>query len=130
MTVDASMNVAGAVPSWEPSDYLRKAREYAGLSQSDLAERTGISRRTISRNETGPVTLRRPQMIAWAMATGVSLAWLMNGENPRPGDPDGGERLPRLDLNQRPSGYTSSLVNRHSRTRVGGLHSVRTGAAA
>lgn len=86
MTVDVSMTVAGVVPAWDQSDRLRKAREVAGLSQSELAERMGISRRTISRNESGDFTLRRPQMIAWAMATGVSLEWLETGEAPRPSD--------------------------------------------
>ena len=89
------LTVAGEVPAWHQGDYLRKAREHAGMSQAELAEVTGISRRTVVRYESGEATVRRPQLIAWAMATGVPLAWLMNGESPRQGGPDGGSRVVR-----------------------------------
>ncbi len=84
--------VQGIVPSWTLGDRLRKARESRGLSQSELAEATGISRRSISTYETDETGPRRPQLIAWAMATGVALEWLETGEcairdsNPEPAD--------------------------------------------
>jgi len=31
----------------------------------------------------------RPELIVWAMRTGVPLGWLQNGESPHP-EPDGG----------------------------------------
>ena len=40
-------------------DRLRKARDYAGLEQNDLAARMGVSRATISGAETGRRTVRR-----------------------------------------------------------------------
>lgn len=104
------MIVAGRMPEWHQGDYLRKARESAGMSQAELAEVTGMSRRTVVRYESGEGVLRRPQMIAWAMATGVSLEWLQTGKGPHLDGPGGGQRLPRLDSNQRPSDYMSAQV--------------------
>ena len=40
-------NPANPIPEWTVADRLRKARESADLSQAELAELTGISRRTI-----------------------------------------------------------------------------------
>ena len=111
---EASMRVPGAIPVFTRSDFLRKAREHAGLSQSELAELTGISRRTISRNEGGDVTLRRPQMIAWAMATGVSLEWLETGtERPRPDSPDGAA-VRHQGLEPRTHWFRASVVELHA----------------
>lgn len=105
------LTVAGVVPSWTLGDRLRKARDTAGLSQDEFESITGISRRSISAYESDVRVPRRPQLIAWAMATGVPLAWLERGtENPRQDGPDGGVTLPRLDSNQQPSGYTEAQV--------------------
>ena len=67
------------VPSWSVGDRLRKARETAGLSQSALSELTGISRRTITSYE-GGTTPKRTALLAWSMATGVPLDWLLTGD--------------------------------------------------
>lgn len=107
------LTVAGVVPAWTLADRLRKARETSGMNQSTLGEVTGISRRSISSYESGEAQPKRPQLIAWAMATGVPLRWLENGESPRQDGPDGGSSvsvLPRLDSNQQPSGYTEAQV--------------------
>lgn len=47
-----------------------------------------------------------------AQLAGVDVASFFGGNanGPRPDGPDGGQRLPRLDSNQQPSGYTSSQV--------------------
>jgi transcriptional regulator with XRE-family HTH domain len=74
---------SGAVPSWSLADRLRKAREHAGLSQEELAEATGISRRTVSAYEQGHA-VKIPFLIAWALACNVDLAWLVGVE---PGTP-------------------------------------------
>lgn len=95
------LSVAGVVPVWTLSDKLRKARETAGLSQTVLAEVTGMSRRTISAYETGDGRPRRPQLIAWAMATGVPLSWLEDTPS-RPHGPAGGE-CPEQDSNLQPT---------------------------
>jgi transcriptional regulator with XRE-family HTH domain len=76
--------VQGIVPEWTLGDRLRKAREASGLNQTELAEITGISRRSISKYELGEAEPRRPQILAWAMATGVATAWLEQGDSVRP----------------------------------------------
>lgn len=108
-----ALAVAGNIPQFVLPDRLRKAREVADMTQTQLAEVMGLSRRSVSYYESGESVPKRPQLIAWAMATGVSLTWLETGQDasrPRQGDPDGGEGLPRRDLNQRPSGYMSAQV--------------------
>ena len=97
-------NRAGVIPMWTQGDLLRKSREFAGLSQDDLAEAIGLSRRTIGSYEADTRPVKRAVILAWAMATGVDLNWLENGESPHPDkDPNGGVTLPRLDSNQQPS---------------------------
>ena len=70
------------VPQWTQADRLRKAREHAHMSQQQLAAATGLSRRSISAYEQGDSVPRRPALLAWAVATGVPLAWLQTGEVP------------------------------------------------
>jgi len=101
---------AGNVPAWHIGDFLRKARENAGLEQAQLAVDLGISRRTVTNYERGHVKPRRAVLMAWAMRTGVPVWWLEGKENPRQDGPDGGNGLLRLDSNQRPSGNTSTQV--------------------
>jgi len=96
------------VPEWTMGDRLRKAREEAGLSQSELAAAIKVSRATVSNAEVGA---RHPLAItvgAWARATGVPEAWLLTGKAAgTPSGPDGGGGLPRLDSNQEPPGSWS-----------------------
>jgi len=83
MTVDT----AGVVPVWTQGDLLRKAREHAQLEQGDLAQRLGVSRQTVSNAERGTRRPRRALVMAWAMATGVSLAWLESAPPTTPTGP-------------------------------------------
>lgn len=53
-----------------------------------FAERTGLSRATISNYERGIHKPRRPQLVVWALATGFSLHWLEFG-SPSPGGDEG-----------------------------------------
>lgn len=78
----------GIVPTWSLGDRLRKARESTGASQSELAAAIDMSHRAIGNYETDRRVPRRPVILAWAMATGVSMHWLETGEAP-PSD-DGG----------------------------------------
>ena len=106
-----STEAAFEVPSWTIFDRLRKAREHAELEQAELAEAIDVSRATISNYERGNVSPRKIVVRQWALRTGVPFEWLMYGtEDPRPVDPDGGVRLPRLDSNQQPSGYSTPQV--------------------
>jgi transcriptional regulator with XRE-family HTH domain len=76
--------VSGVIPDWTLGDRLRKAREARGLSQTELSEMADISRRSISKYEADEAMPRRPQLLAWAMATGVPTDWLEQGESVRP----------------------------------------------
>ena len=91
----------GVVPAWELFDRLRKAREWRGLEQADLARDLGVSRNTISAAERGKTQPRRSLLMAWAMRTGVSLHWLLTGSARSGGGPGGGR--PRQDSNLQPT---------------------------
>lgn len=84
------VQIAGVVPVWTVSDRVRKAREYAGMDQTELASAVGMSRGGIARIEQGKGEPRRTTLIAVAFATGVSLEWLETGKTPAGGDHDGG----------------------------------------
>lgn len=94
---------AGRVPTWTLGELLRKARSDAGLSQDEMARELGVSRRTVTYWETDGIVPRRAMVLAWALRTGVPVWWLEGKENPHPENPDGGDGLPRQDLNLRPS---------------------------
>lgn len=79
----------GKVPVWNQADRLVKSRGEGGLSQSELADLIEVSRRTITSYENGTRTPKRPVLIAWALATGVDVDWLINGDQQEPSDPDG-----------------------------------------
>ena len=69
---------AMAVPTWTLGDRLRKAREFAGLEQGELAVRIGVSRGTVSNYELnrGQRPPKRLVVRAWAEITGVPLDWI------------------------------------------------------
>lgn len=71
-----AMEMQGADPGWPLTDRLRRAREYGGFDQAQLAVELGVSKNTISNYERGFTKPRRPMLLAWAMATGVALTWL------------------------------------------------------
>jgi transcriptional regulator with XRE-family HTH domain len=54
-------------------DRLRRARLDAGLSQLELALRSGLSTSTISAVEQGSRDISAPRLFAWARACGASL---------------------------------------------------------
>ena len=75
----AMLDAPGDVPDWTLSDRLRKAREHAHADQDDLARMIGLTRATVSNYERGVTKPRRPSILAWALACGVSLQWLLEG---------------------------------------------------
>lgn len=83
----------GNVPPIEVKHRLLIAREYAGLEQIELAELIGVSRNTIGNMEKGKGKPRQITLNAWALATGVPVKWIVNGESPSPSD-DGGVTQP------------------------------------
>lgn len=76
-------------------DRLRKARSLTGMTVAQFAEHIGVSDSTINSAELDKRGVRRITLNAWAMATGVSLAWLETGVSagappePPPGKPVG-----------------------------------------
>jgi transcriptional regulator with XRE-family HTH domain len=77
----------GAIPQWTLGDRLRKARESRGLTQTELSAVIGVSRRSISKYEVGEGEPGQPQLIAWALATGVALDWLEGDVRPKGFEP-------------------------------------------
>lgn len=73
------MNQEAAVPEWTLGDRMKKAREHAGLSQAELAEKIGISMSSVSRYEIDKTAPGRPVLLSWHLCTGVSLEWLVGG---------------------------------------------------
>jgi transcriptional regulator with XRE-family HTH domain len=67
------------VPEWTLRDRLKKAREHAGLSQTELGREIGVSLASVMRYETGKTVPPRGMLIAWAFSTGVDLSWLLGG---------------------------------------------------
>lgn len=71
----------GVRPEFTLADRLRKAREFAGFDQRELAARICVSRTAIVNAENGHSTPRAITLAAWAEATGVALAWLQGGDD-------------------------------------------------
>lgn len=115
------VGVEGIVPDFTLGDRLRKARTHAGLTVSELSERAGISEKTVNNYEGERVAPRRPSLIAWALATGVSLAWIETGKVPHdptpprsPGLPD--DDAPSLDeLARKMRSRSRHAAPRHTR---------------
>ncbi|PAJ70934.1 MULTISPECIES: helix-turn-helix domain-containing protein [Corynebacterium] len=83
----------GRVPEWTIADRARKARETAGMNQTELANAMGVARSTVQRIEQGVAEPSRTRVIAWSFATGVALEWLEKGETPAGEGPDGGNAV-------------------------------------
>lgn len=84
----------GAVPEWTVGDRLRKAREYAGLHQVEMAGELGLSRVAISRYETDTRKVPRSVLMSWGLVTGTAFEWLETGTVPS--DDAGGHAGRRL----------------------------------
>lgn len=75
-----SLTVQGVIPQIGLADRLLIARRHAALNQGQLARLIGISPRSVYAAEDGRTRPRRPVLLAWAMATGVSLEWICEGD--------------------------------------------------
>lgn len=72
---------------------LRWAREQAGLSQGQVAQRLSVHRPTISQIEAGERNVRIEEIQQFAALYGVDENWLTKGD-----DALEGERDPRIEL--------------------------------
>lgn len=59
------------------SDKVKRSREVVGMTQSELAAKTGVSQRTIASYESGGAIARRSTMEKLAHALKVSVKYLM-----------------------------------------------------
>ena len=59
------------------SDKVKRSREVVGITQSELAAKTGVSQRTIASYESGGAIARRSTMEKLARALKVSVKYLM-----------------------------------------------------
>lgn len=67
-------------PRWTLGDRLGKARDHAGISKAEMAERLGVSERTIRNYENESVHVTRLIALAYAAETDVPVDWLMGGD--------------------------------------------------
>ena len=73
------MATTDTIPDWTLSDRIRKAREYAGLEQEDLAALMYMGRSTVSNWENGVNAPHRLKLEKLAEVCGVSFEWLLTG---------------------------------------------------
>jgi DNA-binding XRE family transcriptional regulator len=73
MTVETSQ---GVIPRWTVPDKIRKAREHAGLSQQELADRLSVTRTSVVNWERGHTRPLRLILRLLAAETGVDEQWL------------------------------------------------------
>lgn len=83
----------------EIASRLRWAREQAGLSQGQVAQRMSVHRPTISQIEAGERNVRIEELDQFAEIYGVNREWLADGDKVLPG-----ERDPRIQLAARELG--------------------------
>jgi transcriptional regulator with XRE-family HTH domain len=70
-------------PTWTIGDRIRKARRAAGIdSTGDMADLVGVSRNTITNWEADRTQPNVMALRAIAAATGVSVTWLIGGDDP------------------------------------------------
>lgn len=93
---------------------LELARRAAGYTQTQLAEAIGMSDGTVKRCESGRHPVKRPILVTWAMATGVSTQWLETGTAPTG---DGGGQNEQDPHSARNEGLTVRHQGLEPRTR-------------
>jgi transcriptional regulator with XRE-family HTH domain len=69
-------------PVWTLGDRLRKARSQAGITSEQMAATIGTSRGTISNYENDHTDIPVKAIMKWSALTGVSLEWLISGDEP------------------------------------------------
>lgn len=82
--------------SGECAARIRAARAYAGLKQTELADRIGVDVQTIKRREGGRTRAKPGELHAIASACGVPVGFLQNGFGEAPRD-EIIERLERVE---------------------------------
>lgn len=73
-----------SAPQWEIHDRLRKARETAGLTQTQVATRLNKSLNTIYLYEVGHTDISARNLLIWANATNTDPTWILTGQQAGP----------------------------------------------
>lgn len=84
---NAYISVKGIVLDFSELSFgerLRRAREAAGLTQVELAERLGIKQNQISQWEADNTGPKRDRLPTLAAAVGASIEWLLSGTGKAP----------------------------------------------
>lgn len=93
--IDGMTQVVALAPASTLGQRLTQSRGFAQLSQDEIGEQVGATRRTIhawERNQTSPTV---EKLLRWARATGFPAVWFIEGlddswaprgSNPRPMD--------------------------------------------
>src|SRR5688572_19044629 len=82
----------------EIASRLRWAREQAGISQGQVAQRMDVHRPTISQIESAERNVRIEELDQFAEIYGVSREWLVDGDKVLPGERDPRIRLAAREL--------------------------------
>ena len=107
MTATATDTTAGTttIPSWTFGDRMAKARNHAGLTQGEIAERIGIARQSAVNYERDKTRPLEAILRAWLEVTGVDEHWLRTGCDCHNAQTCTSGLLPRVDSNHQSSGY-------------------------
>jgi len=68
-----------STPLTQLRDRIKAARILAGMSQPELAAKLGVGEQTVKRREYGTAPVSTEALMALAQATGVPLAWIVEG---------------------------------------------------
>lgn len=71
-------------PEWDMADRLAKSLRVARVSSAEMAEYLEVHRNTVSSWLNGRSAPKRPQLIAWALRTGLAYDWIKDGVDPAP----------------------------------------------
>lgn len=102
---------------------LRDARAAAGLNQTELSERAGVSRRSVFAYENGHSFPRRSVLRRIADALGVTVAYLTNDESEDPNEGRAREEninMARERFGARGAREAAELLDRNSAFFAGG----------
>lgn len=64
-------------PQWDLTDRLRKSLREAGMESTEMADRLGKHRSTVSGWLNGHHAPDKPTLVMWAQITGVPQDWLI-----------------------------------------------------
>jgi len=70
-------------PVWTIGERLEKARTHARIDRDEMADRLGVSERTIRNYENEAVRITRSVIIAYSVETLVPVDWLIEGATSR-----------------------------------------------